>query len=135
MSGFINKLFEDKKIRFLFVGALNTIFGYAVYAFFIYLRMHYFLAQLLSSILAIAHSYLWNKYFTFRSPGISASEIMRFVSVYAVSYLMNMGILYVSIEYFKWNAYFAGFICLFVTAVVSYVGHKSISFRNPPKSA
>ena len=129
MRGFINNLFEDKKVRFLFVGILNTIFGYAVYALFIYLKMHYFLAQLLSSILAIAHSYLWNKYFTFRSPGRSASEIIRFVSVYAVSYLLNMGILFVSIEYFKWNAYFAGFICLFVTTVISYVGHKNISFR------
>jgi putative flippase GtrA len=129
MRGFINKLFEDKKVRFLFVGVLNTIFGYAVYALFIYLKMHYFLAQLLSSILAIAHSYLWNKYFTFRSPGRSASEIIRFVSVYAVSYLLNMGILYVSIEFFKWNAYMAGFICLFVTTVISYVGHKNISFR------
>ena len=129
MRGFINNLFEDKKVRFLFVGVLNTIFGYAVYALFIYLKMHYFLAQLLSSILAIAHSYLWNKYFTFRSPGGSASEIIRFVSVYAVSYLLNMGILFVSIEFFKWNAYFAGFICLFVTTVISYVGHKNISFR------
>jgi len=129
MRGFINNLFEDKKVRFLFVGVLNTIFGYAVYALFIYLKMHYFLAQLLSSVLAIAHSYLWNKYFTFRSPGRSASEIIRFVSVYAVSYLLNMGILFVSIEFFKWNAYFAGFICLFVTTVTSYVGHKNISFR------
>ena len=129
MRGFINNLFEDKKVRFLFVGVLNTIFGYAVYALFIYLKMHYFLAQLLSSIVAIAHSYLWNKYFTFRSPGRSASEIIRFVSVYAVSYLLNMGILFVSIEFFKWNAYFAGFICLFVTTVISYVGHKNISFR------
>jgi len=129
MRGFINNLFEDKKVRFLFVGVLNTIFGYAVYALFIYLKMHYFLAQLLSSVLAITHSYLWNKYFTFRSPGRSASEIIRFVSVYAVSYLLNMGILFVSIEFFKWNAYFAGFICLFVTTVISYVGHKNISFR------
>ena len=131
MRGFINNLFEDKKVRFLFVGVLNTIFGYAVYALFIYLKMHYFPAQLLSSVLAITHSYLWNKYFTFRRPGRSASEILRFVSVYAVSYLLNMGILFVSIEFFKWNAYFAGFICLFVTTVISYVGHKNISFKNP----
>jgi putative flippase GtrA len=129
MKGFINNLFEDKKVRFLFVGILNTIFGYAVYAFFIYLKIHYFLAQLLSSILAIAHSYLWNKYFTFRSPDRSASEVIRFVSVYAVSYLLNMGILFVSIDFFKWNAYLAGFICLLVTTVISYIGHKNISFR------
>jgi len=129
MREFINKLFEDRKVRFLFVGVLNTIFGYAVYALFIYLKMHYFLAQFLGGILAIAHSYLWNKYFTFRSPGRSASEIIRFVSVYAISYLLSMVILYVSIEYFKWNAYMAGVACLFVTTVISYVGHKNISFR------
>jgi putative flippase GtrA len=32
MKKFIKRSFEDKRVRFLFVGVLNTIFGYAVYA-------------------------------------------------------------------------------------------------------
>lgn len=130
MSGFFKKLYNDKRARFLFVGGLNTVVGYALYALFIYLKMHYFLAQLFSNILAIANSYLWNKYFTFRSATKSISEILRFVSVYAASYLLNMGILYLSISVLKWNAYLSGIICLSVTTVLSYFGHNKISFRN-----
>jgi len=122
-------IFEDDKVRFLFVGVLNTVFGYAVYALLIYLKMHYFLAQLFASVLAITHHYLWNKYFTFRIPEKSVSEIVRFVSVYAISYLLNMAVLYISIEKFTMNAYVSGVICLFVTTIISYLGHKHVSFK------
>jgi putative flippase GtrA len=129
MKEFVRNSFEDRRVRFLFVGVINTVFGYAVYALFIYLGLHYFLAQLFGSILAVAHSYLWNKYFTFRSPAHSIHELLRFISVYALSYLLNMLVLYLAIEKFKANAYIAGAISLFITTVISYAGHKSFSFK------
>ncbi len=123
-----DKIFTDRKIRFLFVGVLNTIFGYLVYALFIHLGMHYLLAQFFGSILAVAHSYLWNKYFTFKSPEKSWAEVMRFIFVYAVSYVLNMALLYIMIDVYKLSAYLAGAIGLFVTTLISYFGHKKISF-------
>jgi putative flippase GtrA len=125
----VRELFKDRKIRFLFVGVLNTIFGYAVYALFIYLGMHYLAAQFFGSILAVAHSYLWNKYFTFKSAEKSAGEVIRFISVYAASYVLNMILLYVLIGRLKINAYAAGAAGIFITTIISYVGHKKVSFR------
>jgi putative flippase GtrA len=125
----IQGLFKNKKVRFLFVGALNTVFGYAVYSMFIFFGLHYLAAQFFGSILAITHSYLWNKHFTFKSKEKSAGEVLRFISVYAVSYVLNMILLYVLIDRLKINQYLAGAAGIFITTIISYVGHKKVSFR------
>jgi putative flippase GtrA len=97
---------------------------------FIFFGLHYLAAQFFGSLLAITHSYLWNKHFTFKSKEKSFREVARFVSVYAVSYLLNMLLLYVLIEKLKANAYAAGAAGLFITTLISYVGHKTVSFRH-----
>jgi putative flippase GtrA len=129
MKALIRRVFKDQGVRFLFVGALNTFVGYGVYALLIYLRVHYFLAQLVSSGLAITNSYLWNKYFTFKSPEKSLGEVLRFLSVYAVVYLMNMLALYVLIDRYKVSPYIAGAVTLFLTTLISYFGHDKFSFK------
>jgi len=121
-------LFKYKEIRFLFVGVLNTIVGYGVYAFFIFIGAHYSIAFLLSSIIGVAHSYFWNKCFTFKSKDKSPLELLRFVFVYVLSYLINLFLLYVMVDLFILNKYAAGAAGIFITAVMSYVGHDKISF-------
>ena len=129
VKAFAKSILKDQKARFILVGILNTAFGYLVYSLFIYIGMHYFAAQFFGSILAIAHSYLWNKYYTFKSVDKSFSEVARYFSVYIVSYLVNMLLLYVFVEFFKISAYIAGLAGLFITMLMSYVGHKKVSFR------
>lgn len=129
MKNFIKKLFEDRKIRFLFVGVLNTIVGYGAYALCIFAGLHYFIAQLIASVIGITHSYLWNKFFTFRVLKRSVSEAVRFVLVYAAAYGINMILLYVMIDKAGMNAYIAGAAGLITTTIISYTGHKYISFR------
>jgi len=130
------RLIDDKRIRFLFVGVLNTAVGYGSFAFFLYIGFHYFLAQLASTIIGGVHSYLWNKRFTFRSRERSLQELFRFLSVYAMSYASNMVFLYVFVDVLHMSAYVAGAVGLVITTVVSYIGHNKVSFRSvgPQKS-
>ncbi len=121
--------FADMKVRFLFVGVLNTAVGYGLYALCIYMGMHYALAQLVSSVIAIAHSYLWNKYFTFRTPDKSMKELFRFLAVYLAGYLLNLLILFICITLLKMNSYLGGILGLAVTTLLSYFGHKTFSFK------
>ena len=92
--------------------------------------MHYSIAFLLSSIIGITHSYLWNKSFTFKSKDKSPSEFLRFVSVYIVSYLLNLFLLYVMVDLFILNKYAAGAAGIAFTTVISFIGHNLFSFRN-----
>ena len=123
------KIFKIQEIRFLFVGALNTIVGYGIYAILIFLNINYLLSNTISTILGVLHSYLWNRFFTFKSKEKASKEFIKFISVYIVSYLMGMITLYCFKELLHISPYLAGFINLFITTLISWFGHKYFSFK------
>lgn len=113
----------------MFVGGINTAVGYGSYALLLFLGVSYIMAQGASTVIGTANSYFWNKYFTFKSPKKSISEIARFIIVYAASYVLNALILFVSIELLGVNEYAAGCVCLVFTTMISYIGHNLFSFK------
>ena len=46
-----------KFIKFLFVGGVNTVFGYSIFALFLFLGMHYAVATLFATILGILFNF------------------------------------------------------------------------------
>lgn len=129
MYNFFKSFLVGKGGRFLFVGVLNTIFGYGIYALFIYIGIQYILANTLSYILGILHSYIWNKYFTFKQTHRNLLEFIRFVSVYLLSYASSCLLLWLFVGKMGMSAYIAGVLSLFITTVISYVGHNFFSFQ------
>jgi putative flippase GtrA len=134
LFGLIKRLFEDKRIRFVFVGGINTAVGFGFNVLFLALGMRVEVAQTLATVLGVINSYFWNKYFTFKSPKKSFAEIVRFVSVYLVSYLASLGINVLLYYHFGVNKYLSAFLCIFVTTLVSYFGHNFFSFKQAKKS-
>ena len=122
------RLSSRKEVRFIVVGGVNTLVGYGVFAAAIFTHAHYFVAQICSTVVGMTCSYLLNKYFTFRQPGRSGGEILRFVLVYLASYLVNLLILWWLVGRLGMNAYVVGGITILVTALVSYVGHNWFTF-------
>ena len=133
MIKLIKKIFSYQGIRFLFVGGLNTIVGYGVYALLLYLNVNYLVANTISTIIGIAHSYLWNRFFTFKSKNKALKEITKFVAVYTISYVIGMCTLYIFKDKLSISPYIAGLINLVITTLISYFGHKYISFRDHKK--
>ena len=129
MKKLIDKLFSYQGIRFLFVGGLNTIVGYGIYALLLYLNVNYLVANTVSTIIGILHSYIWNRFFTFKSKDKALGEITKFVSVYFISYIIGMCTLYIFKSKLNISPYIAGLINLVITTLISYFGHKYISFR------
>lgn len=125
----IKKLFEYQVIRFLFVGGLNTIVGYGIYALLVYLGINLYIASTISTIIGVFHSYLWNRYFTFKSKEKALAEIVRFISVYIVSYLLGLLTLFISNKIFNIDPYVAGLVNLVITTLISWFGHKYFSFK------
>ncbi|MBQ2644221.1 GtrA family protein [bacterium] len=116
-----------KFIKFLFVGGLNTAFGYGVFAFFIFLKFHFAIASFLSTVLGIL--------FNFKTTGIIVFKnhdnklIFRFLGAYVIIYLLN--ILFLKIFKIMYvNMYLAGFILIFPMAVVSFILMKKFVFIN-----
>lgn len=125
----VKKLFEYQEIRFLFVGVLNTIVGYGSFLLLLLVGTNYLVANTISYAIGVIHSYIWNRKFTFKSKNKSVFEIIKFVLVYIVNYLIGLGALYILVDKLNINPYLAGAFNLIITTLISFFGHKYFSFR------
>ncbi len=98
--------------------------------------MAYLLAAVLSNILAITNAYIFHKYVSFRSPvkGIKmVQEIIRFFTTYCFSFILSLVLLPFFIEGFSLDPMVAGAVVIFITTVISYIGHSRFSFDSSEK--
>ncbi len=128
-------------LRYLMVGAWNTLFGYATYVVFTALlsRVHYgyVLASLIANLLNITVAFLGYKWFVFRTRGHYLREWVRCVMVYSTVILLGM-VLLPPVVYLvshvtgrpKAAPYIAGLLITGMTVILSFLGHKTISFRH-----
>lgn len=118
----INRVF----VSYILVGILNTLFGYSMFALFIYLEFHYSLAAFLSTVLGVLFNFKTIGNLVFRNN--DNALIFRFVAVYVVVYLMNIaGLKLYSL--FDGNMYLAGMLMIVPAAIVSFVLHSRFVFR------
>lgn len=116
---------EYQFIRFLFVGGINTLFGYGCFVFFIFTGAHYSVAVLLSTICGILFNFKTTGVIVFRNS--DNNLIFRFVIVYGIIYFCNVAGL-------KWlimnniNTYIAGASLLLPMAFLSFILQKKIVF-------
>jgi putative flippase GtrA len=114
-------------IRFCFVGILNTIVGYG--AFFILVNyLYYLIALALAHIIGVIHSYLWNKYWIFRSGRTSLAEFAKFNVVYVFVFAANAVALYVCVDMLSVDPRIAQLLILPVITVISFTGQKLWTF-------
>jgi putative flippase GtrA len=118
----------DQFPKFACVGLLNTIVGYG--AFFILSDyFYYLLALVLSHIIGVIHSYLWNKFWVFKSKQFSILEFAKFNFVYLFVLLANLVTLYISVSILTINAKIAQLAILPIITLITYAGQKYFSFR------
>lgn len=81
-------------LRFAAVGVLNTVVGYSViFACMYLLGMGPVASNVVGYAFGLVVSYTLNRTFTFRSAAGKKREIVRFVSIFMVAYLSNIGVL------------------------------------------
>ena len=125
----IKKLFYRRDFRFLIVGGINTVVGYSAFVFFVFFGFQYLIANTLSMIVGVINSYLWNRFFTFKSKNKALNEIVRFSFVYLLSYCVSMLLLYLLVGCLGVSAYFAGFLNIITITLISWFGHRDFSFK------
>jgi putative flippase GtrA len=133
-------------IRFLVVGASNTLFSYALYAGFVIVYSHLMpthgkpliadLASISAKPLAITVAFLGYKHFVFRTHGNYLKELLRCFAVYGVSTPAELVILPVATNIFlvyplfhAYAPFLAGIVNSVIIASYSYFAHKKFSFR------
>jgi putative flippase GtrA len=137
-------------LRYLTVGACNTLFGYGCFALFTMLlnpliAYGYVLASLLANFLSITFAFLGYKWFVFKTEGNYFKEWVRCLGVYATSMVLSTAALPFVVAAVRrqtgqdHNApYIAGAIVLVFTIIFSFFGHRRFSFglgKRAPQSA
>lgn len=130
MKNLISKLYNNQKIRYLFVGCLNTGLNYTIYFTLNTLGVWYILSNTAGFIVSILNSYFWNKYFVFKERKKSLNEIAKFLFVYLIQYFMGILFLMLFVEKMGINKNIAGIISIFFLTLISYLGHKNFTFKS-----
>ena len=129
--------------RYLAVGMWNTAFAYGTFALFTalldrYMPASYLAASLISSVLNITVSFLGYKWFVFRTRGNYLREWLRCLMVYSGGILLSLALLPPTvfvIAHLTGDAhaapYIAGALLLGLQVILSFLGHKTFSFKDP----
>jgi putative flippase GtrA len=117
-------------VRFLFVGAINTVFGYSLYVVLLYLGLHYSAASLLATILGVIFNFFTTGRLVFAS--MDHRKFFRFCLVYAASYVINVACLAV-FDALGANMYLAGLPLILPMALLTYYLNKRFVFGTDMK--
>jgi len=122
---FIN-FWEYKFFRFIIVGIINTIFGYSLFALLIYLKFHYSIAVLISTIIGVLFNFKTTGRIVFKND--KNHLLFKFILVYVFTYFLNIGLIKL-LTYTKLSMYLIGAICIVPMSVISFLLNKVFVFR------
>lgn len=137
MSKMKEKLIDIKLLKFLIVGAINTLVGTgSMFLLYNFAHCNYWFSSICNYIIGGICSYFLNKYFTFKNSEKSFSQIFQFFVLLVVCYL----IAYIGAKYliyclfnshsvdFKDNVAMLTGECLYTG--INYLGQRLIVFKN-----
>jgi putative flippase GtrA len=118
----------SKLIRFILVGLLNTAVGYGAFFVLSYV-LNYLIALIISHFIGVANSYVWNKYWTFKTRQNYLHEFIKFNIVYMGVLISNIIILGILVDGLMFNPRLGQLFVLPIVTIISYFGHKYWSFK------
>lgn len=108
---------RNRFLYFLLVGGLNTLFGYSIFAFSLWLGAHFTLAVAISTFLGVLFNFKTTGRLVFGSR--DNSRLFRFIAVYLVIYAVNtMGVWILG--RLGISAYLAGLLMLLPLAIFAF---------------
>ena len=138
-------------LRYLAVGACNTLFGYACYFVLVRLFLRVLptppaltasIALIVATFINITVSFLGYKWFVFRTKGNYLREYLRSMTVYLPSLVVNAVLIAPLTAICRMfhpirnqAPYVAGALLTGFTVILSFLGHKHFSFKSRPDNS
>lgn len=113
-------------IKFLFVGTLNTIFAYSLFAFLIFIKLHYSLAAVICTIIGVLFNFQTTGKIVFKNS--KNSLLFKFIGVYSITCLLNIIFLRI-FNSFHFDMYLAGAILVLPMAFLAFSLNKRFVFK------
>lgn len=131
-AGPLLRLVRDRRVAFLIVGSINTVVGFAWFVLFdvtVGRLWGYMVTLMFAHVAAVLCAFVLYRRFVFRVTGNVLVDLARFESVYLVALGINAALLPLLVELGGLEPIVAQALIVFVTTMVSYVGHSRFSFR------
>ena len=90
-------------VRFGIVGFASNMLLYLLYLGLTAVGLDYKIAMTLLYIVGVLQTFLFNKRWTFVHHGHLSVSLVRYISLYVVGYLINLGVLFVLVGQFGWS--------------------------------
>lgn len=127
MPDWIKKIIQNSFIRYLFVGGINTCFGYLVFAACVYLLKNVYIAVPVATVIGVLFNF--NTYGAIVFNSRDYSRIFRFFGIYLLAMGINMGCLRLFAQYGLKNPYIGGAILTLPVAALSFVLMRKFVFN------
>jgi len=136
------RVIRDQRVAFLVVGAINTVVGFLFFAGFLVTvgqwwgkPWGYLVALACAHVVSVLFAFVLYRFVVFRVRGHVLSDLWRFETVYLAALAVNFVLLPLLVEIAHLPVLLAQALIVFVTSVMSWVGHKHYSFRRRPSSS
>ncbi len=116
-------LLKKQFIIFIFVGGINTIFGYSIFAFLIFLKIRYYLSFLIATSLGLIFNFMTTGRIVFKNKNFSL--FYRFIFINIVMCILNI-ILIRIINIHINNFYISGLMSMAITVLVAFYLNKKV---------
>ncbi len=129
---------KKEMINYLVFGILTTIVNIVSYWLLTKIfNIDYRVATTIAWFISVVFAYITNKVFVFNSKGLDINtmvkEFISFIFFRILSYLIDLGMMIVLVEWIKTNDILAKIIANIVVVIVNYVASKYYIFRNAKK--
>lgn len=115
-------------IKFCLAGVANVIISYTAYFILLRLGLYYLLATTIAYMVGILNGYIWSSKFVFKK-NKSLNNMMKFFIVYISALFINLGIMYICVDYYNMHKLIAPIIAIGVGTIYNYTLNKVWTFR------
>lgn len=123
-----------KTIAYVLIGGWNTVFYCVVFVGLYYVPsyfgvpLHYMVVLLGTQIISLAHAFVLNKTFVFKTKGNHLREFGRFGMFYWLSFGANIALLPFLVEFLNWPPVFSQGLLICIAIVGGYFWHSLVTF-------
>lgn len=131
-DGPLLRIVKDRRVAFLMVGVVNTVVGFGWFVFFEFTvgrLWGYMVTLMFAHVASVLCAFVLYRRFVFRVRGHVWIDLARFEMVYLAALGINAVLLPLLVEFAQLQPIVAQALIVFVTTIVSYVGHSRFSFR------
>ena len=124
----------EQFLKFALVGLSNTLIAYLVYAFCVYIGLHYLLANAIAFAVSVLNAYYWSDRFVFRKgEGELRSAIWTLFKTYlaygSTGLLLASVLLWLYVDRLGISEYIAQLLVLVITIPLNFIINKYWSFK------